>query len=128
MTLTQGTPTKILDNKTAEDGSYTTLTDCTTIDMDAAASLDIEVLVTYGSSSVTGCAVVKVFASYDDSHYDTDPVEQFDLPFLINAAKSQTFSITTRARYLKCQIVNTDSGANKDLTACYIYAHKQTIS
>jgi hypothetical protein len=128
MTLSIGTPTKILDNKTAEDGSYTALSDCTTVDMDAAISLDLEVLVTYGSASVTGCATLKVFASYDDTNYDTDPVEQFDLPFLINAARSQTFSIASRARYLKAQIVNTDSGANKDLTACYIYAHKQVVS
>ena len=127
MALAIGTPVKILDNKTAEDGSYTTLTDCTTIDMDAATSLDLEVLLTYGSSG-TVAGILKVFASYDDSHYDTDPVEQYDLPITANTAKSQTFSISSRARYLKCQIVNNDSGANKDMTACYIYAHKQTAS
>jgi hypothetical protein len=127
MPLAIGTPTKILDNKTAEDGSVTALADCTAIDMDAAVSLDIEVLLTYGSSG-TVAGILKVFASYDGTNYDTDPVEQFDLPFAANTAKSQTFSIASRARYLKCQIVNNDSGANKDMTACYIYTHKQVVS
>jgi hypothetical protein len=127
MAISIGTPTKILDNKTAEDGAATALADCTAIDMDAAVSLDLEVLLTYGSSG-TVAGILKVFASYDGTNYDSDPVEQFDLPFLANTAKSGTFSVSSRARYLKAQIVNNDSGANKDMTACYIYAHKQTIS
>lgn len=127
MVLAIGTPVKILDNKTAEDGSTTALADCTAIDMDAATALDLEVLLTYGSSA-TVAGILKVFASYDGTNYDTDPAEQFDLPFLANTAKSQTFSIASRARYLKAQIVNNDSGADKDMTACYIYAHKQVVS
>ena len=128
MALSIGTPTKILDNKTAAAAGATTLTDCTTVDLDAATALDLEVLVTYGSSA-TLAGTLKVFASYDDTNYDSDPVEQFDLPFLANTAKSQAFSVATRARYLKCQIVNNETTeANKDMTACYIYAHKQSVS
>lgn len=128
MTLAKGTPTKVLDNKTAAAAGTTTLTDCTTIDTDAATALALEVLVTYGSSS-TLAGTLKVYGSYDDSHYDTDPVEQFDLPFLANTAKSQTFNLNPGCRYLKALITNNDSaGANKDITACYIYAHKQTVS
>jgi len=128
MALSIGTPTKVLDNKTAAAAGATTLTDCTTIDMDAATSLDLEVLATYGSSA-TLAGTVKVFASYDDSHFDSDPVEQFDLPFTTNTAKSQTYSVSTRARYLKVQVVNNESsGLNKDMTAVNVYAHKQTMS
>ena len=128
MTLSIGTPSKILDNKTAAAAGTTALADCTAIDMDAATTLDLEVLCTYGSAA-TLAGTLKVFASYDGMNYDTDPVEQFDLPFTANTAKSQTFSVSSSARYLKGQIINNESsGSNKDMTACYIYTHKQVVS
>lgn len=128
MTLAKGTPATILSNKTAAAAGNTTLTDCTTIDTNAAVSLALEVKATYGSAA-TLAGTLKIFASADDSTYDTDPVEQFDLPFLANTAKSQTFNVYPGARYLKCQIVNNESsGSNKDITAIYIYSHLQVLS
>jgi len=128
MTLTKGTPSAILSNKTAAAAGATTLTDCTSIDTDASTTLALEVKVTYGSSA-TLAGTVKVFASYDDTNFDTDPVEQFDLPFTTNTTKSQTFLLTPAPRYMKVQVVNNETAeANKDMTAVYVYMHKQDVS
>jgi len=128
MTLAKGTPSTILSNKTAAAAGATTLTDCTTIDTDATVSVALEVKVTYGSSA-TLAGTLKIFASHDDTNYDTDPVEEFTLPYTTNATKSQTFVITPGPRYMKAQIVNNETaGANKDITAAYIYMHKQDVS
>lgn len=128
MTLSKGTPTVVLSNKTAAAAGSTTLTDCTTIDTDACTALALEVKATYGSSA-TVAGTLKIFASYDDTNFDTDPIEQFDLPFTTNTTKSQSFNITPGPRYLKAQVVNNESsGSNKDMTAIYVYAHKQVVS
>lgn len=128
MALSKGTPTKILDNKTAAAAGQTTLTDCTTIDTDACTGLALEVIATYGSAA-TLAGTLKVFGSYNDTNYDTNPIEQFDLPFTANTTKSQSFNLQPGPRYLKAQVVNNEtSGANKDMTAVTVYSHKQVVS
>lgn len=118
----------VLSNKTAAAAGATTLTDCTTIDTQGVLSLAIEVKATYGSSA-TLAGTLKVFASADDSTYDTDPVDAFTLPFTANTAKSQTFNIIPGARYLKCQVVNNETtGSNKDMTAVYVYSHPHVLT
>ena len=127
MTLTK-TPVLILDNKTAAAAGATTLTDCTTIDTQGCISLAIEVKATYGSSA-TVAGTLKIFASYDDTNYDTDPVDTFTLPYTANSTKSQTFNIIPGARYLKCQVVNNESaGSDKDMTAVYVRSHPHVLS
>jgi hypothetical protein len=128
MVISKGTPSTVLSNKTAAAAGATTLTDCTTIDTNTCIALAIEVKVTYGSAA-TLAGTVKIFASYDDSNYDTDPIEQFDLPFTTNTTKSQSFNVMPGPRYLKVQIVNNETaGSNKDITAAYVYAHQQDVS
>lgn len=127
MTLSKSVAT-ILSNKTAAAAGATTLTDCTTIDTQSMVSLAIEVKATYGSSA-TLAGTLKIFASSDDSTYDTDPVDSLTMPYTANATKSQTFNIVPGARYLKVQVINNESaGANKDITAIYVYSHPHILS
>lgn len=129
MALAKGTATTILSNKTAAAAGATTLSDCTTIDTDATTNLAITVKLTYGSSA-TIIPTVKVFASEDDSNWDTDAFEQFDMPSLLASnTKKATFGLGHAPRYLKVQVVNNETaGANKDITAVYVYSHKQAVS
>jgi len=127
MALTK-TVSTILSNKTAAAAGATTLTDCTTIDTQGVLSLAIEVKATYGSSA-TLAGTLKIFASSDDSTYDTDPVDQFTMPYTTNTTKSQTFNIIPGARYLKVQVVNNETAeANKDMTAIYVYSHPHVLT
>jgi hypothetical protein len=128
MAISKGTPTKILDNKTAAAAGATAQADCTAIDTDTTVALALEVTITYGSSA-TVAATLKIFASYDGTNFDTDPIEQFDLPFTANTTKSQSFNLIPGPRYLKAQVVNNESaGANKDATAISIWKHQQSVS
>jgi hypothetical protein len=129
MTLAKGASTTILSNKTAAAAGSTTLSECATIDTDATSNLAITVKLTYGSSG-TLVPTVKVFASEDDSNWDTDAFEQFDMPTLLASnTKKATFALAHSPRYLKVQVTNNESaGADKDITAVYVYSHKQDVS
>ncbi|MFA5380106.1 MAG: hypothetical protein WC455_30375 [Dehalococcoidia bacterium] len=112
----------ILSNKTAAASNSTTLTDCTTIDTAAVLMLGIGVKLTFNAAA-TGKATVKVFASPDDTNYDSEPCDEWDIPWE-NATVSKTVPTLPAARYLKVQVTNADAG--QSITAIYVYSHPLT--
>jgi hypothetical protein len=113
----------ILSNKTAGEGAGTVLSECTTIDTAAVLMLGIECKVTYHASATLG-VTVKVFASYDDTNYDTYPCDQWDMPFVADTTVSKTVSTLPAGRHLKVQVYNNDTA--QDATAIYVYSHPLT--
>lgn len=124
MALTK-TVTKVVDNQTVNASSSLDLANSTAIgptDTDTVINLAIECTVTYNASATLGCTV-KIYASYDGTNYDTDPYDQFDMPFAANTTKSQTFAVNPAPRYLKVGVTNNSTGYS--ITAFSAWAHTQ---
>lgn len=119
------TVTKVVDNQTVAEAASLDLANSTAIgptDTDTVINLAIECTVTYHASATAGCTV-KLFASYDGTNYDSDPYDQFDMPFTANTTKSQTFAVNPAPKYLKVGVTNLD--AAQDITAFSAWAHTQ---
>lgn len=120
------TVTKVVDNKTVAASSSLSLSDSTAIgpiSTDTLINLAIECTVTFASGATNGCTV-KIFASYDGSNYDTDPYDQFDMPFAANTTKSQTFAVNPAPKYLKVGVTNNDTA--QSISAFSAWAHTQS--
>ncbi len=115
----------ILSNKTAAASGSTTLGDCTVIDTNACVGLAIECKVTYNGSATKGVRV-KLFGSYDDVNYDSDPYDYFDMPFTAGSTISCSFNTIPGPRYIKAQVTNLDTG--QSATGIYVYSHPMVIS
>ena len=119
------TVTKVVDAQTVAASSSLSLANSTAIgptSTDALINLAIECTVTYNASATLGCTV-KLYASYDGTNYDTDPYDQFDMPFTAGATKSQTFALNPAPKYLKVGVTNNDTG--QSITAFSAWAHTQ---
>jgi len=124
MSLTK-TVTKVVDNQTVNASSSLALSNSTAIgptSTDTLINLAIECTVTYNASATSGCTV-KLYASYDGTNYDSDPYDQFDMPFTANTTKSQTFAVNPAPKYLKVGVTNNDTG--QSITAFSAWAHTQ---
>lgn len=124
MSLTK-TVTKVVDNQTIGEASELALSNSTAIgptSTDTLINLAIECTVTYNASATAGCTV-KLYASYDGTNYDSDPYDQFDMPFTANTTKSQTFAVNPAPKYLKVGVENLDTA--EDITAFSAWAHTQ---
>jgi hypothetical protein len=124
MSLTK-TVTKVVDNQTVAESASLDLANSTAIgptDTSTLINLAIECTVTYHASATAGCTV-KLYASYDGTNYDSDPYDQFDLPFTANTTKSQTFAVNPAPKYLKVGVTNLDTA--QDITAFSAWAHTQ---
>ena len=116
---------KVVDNQTVGSSSSLSLANSTAIgptDTSALINLAIECTVTYNASATLGCTV-KLYASYDGTNWDTDPYDQFDMPFTAGATKSQTFAVNPAPKYLKVGVTNNDTG--QSITAFSAWAHTQ---
>lgn len=119
------TVTKVVDNQTVAESASLDLANSTAIgptSTDTLINLAIEITVAYNASATAGCTV-KLFASYDGTNYDTDPYDQFDMPFTANTTKSQTFAVNPAPKYLKVGVTNLDTA--QDITAFSAWAHTQ---
>ena len=114
--------TKVVDGETITASSSLDLAESTTIDTTTIINLAIECTVTYHASATLGCTV-KLFASYDGTNFDTDPYDQFDMPFTANTTKSQTFAVNPAPKYLKVGVTNNSTG--QSITAFSAWAHTQ---
>jgi hypothetical protein len=110
----------ILSNKTAAASGSTTLSDCTTLDTSDVLMLGIDASANYHASATSG-VTVKVFASRDDSSYNLNPCDEWDLPFVAGTVVSKTVPVIPAGRYLKVQVTNKDTG--QSATQIYVYAH-----
>lgn len=119
------TSTKILDNKTANASSSTSLGDCTAVDLSTAVQMAIDVELTFNASATAG-ATVKVYASDDNSVWDTTPYDQFDIAVSAGNAVKAHFAILPAPKYLKALITNLD--ATYSITAINIYAIPQVAT
>lgn len=117
------TVAEILTNKTAAASNSTTLTDCTTIDTEAVLMLGIECKVTYHGSATLG-VTVGVYDSSDNVTFDTNPSDQWDMPFTAGASISKTVATLPAGRYKKVKVTNNDTG--QSATAIYVYSHPLT--
>lgn len=110
----------ILSNKTAGKGAGTVLSECTTINTESVLMLGIQVNLVFNAAA-TGAATVKVFASQDDTNWNTNPSDQWDIPWVSGASDGPVVATLPAARYLRVQVYNND--AARDITAIYVYAH-----
>jgi hypothetical protein len=129
MALAKGASATVLSNKTAAAAGATTISECTTIDTDAATKLALTVKLTYGSAA-TLVPTIKLWASEDDINWDTELYESYDFPkCTASGTLKWTLDVGDGPRYIKIQVVNNESaGSNKDITAIYVYTHKQAVS
>jgi len=129
MALAKGASTTVLSNKTAAAAGSTTTSECTTIDTDACTDLSLTVKLTYGSAA-TLVPTIKIWASEDDTNWDTEVYESYDFPkCTASGTLKWSFDIGHGPRYLKVQVTNNETAdANKDITAIYVYTHKQAVA
>lgn len=112
------TVTKVLDNKTANASSSTTLGDCTAEDLSAALQCAIETVMTFDADATAG-ATIKVFASRDGTNFDT--VEYATQSVSVSAGNTVgvTFPINPAVKYFRVQVTNLDT--SKSLTAISVW-------
>jgi len=112
------TVTKVLDNKTANASSSTTLGDCTAEDLSAALQCAIETVMTFDADATAG-ATIKVFASSDGTNFDT--VEYATQSVSVSAGNTVgvTFPINPAVKYFRVQVTNLDT--SKSLTAISVW-------
>ena len=106
------TVTKLLDNKTAAASSSTVIGECAAEDLSTALQCAIQVNLTFNASATMG-ATVKVYASSDNSNFDTAGYEYAtqSVAFLTGGGAVQvTFPINPAAKYFKAVVTNLDSG------------------
>lgn len=117
--------TKVVDAQTVAASSSLSLANSIAIgptDTSALINLAIECTVTYNAGATLGCTV-KLYASYDGTNWDTDPYDQFDMPFAAGTTKSQTFAVNPAPKYLKVGVTNLDTV--QSITAFSAWAHTQ---
>lgn len=119
------TSTKILDNKTANASSSTSLSDCTAVNLSTAVQLAIDVEMTFNASATQG-ATVRVYASDDNSEYDTIPYDQFDVAVSAGNAVKAHFAVLPAPKYIKVSVTNLDTA--QSLTGISVYSIPQIDS
>lgn len=113
-----------VSNQTVAKATEYALSSITATDMSTAiGAADVEGVCTYHSSATAG-AIVRVYASSDNSNWGSSPVDQFTMPFKANTTKRWSKTIIPSAKYLKCTIYNSDAAQN--ITASYVYLTYQT--
>jgi len=117
MALTKTVATHVSNQTVAADTLYP-LSSITATDCSEAILADVEGVCTYHASGTTA-AVVRVYASNDNSNWGSEPVDQFTMPFTANTTKRWSKTIIPSAKYIKCTIYNAD--AAQSITAAYVY-------
>ena len=122
MALTKTVSTHVTNQTVAAATEYAlasiTATDCT-----SALIADVEGLCTYNSSGTTA-AIIRIYASSDNTNWGSSPVEQFTKTFTANTTKRWSKAVIPSAKYLKCTVYNAD--ASYTITAAYVYITIQT--
>jgi hypothetical protein len=119
------TSTKILDNKTAAASSSTTASECTAVDLSTAVQMAIDVEMTFNASATKG-AEGKVYASDDNTNWDTIPYDQFDVAVSAGNAVKAHFAILPAPKYIRVVVTNLDTSYS--ITAISVYSIPQVAS
>lgn len=122
MALAKSVSTHV-SNQTVNAETEYSLASITATDCSAALIADIEGVCTYNASGTTA-AVVRVYASNDNSNFGSSPVDQFVMPFAAGTTKRWSKSIVPSAKYLKVTIFNDDP--TYSITAASVYLTIQT--
>lgn len=101
------TVTTQVDSQTIAAETEYSLSNITAVDASTALLAEVEGVCTYNASGTTA-AVVRVYASSDNSNWGSLPVEQFTLPFAANTTKRWSKTFIPGAKYLKATIFNDD--------------------
>lgn len=112
-----------VSNQTVAKATEYALASITATDCTAALIADVEGVCKFHASATAG-AVVRVYASSDNSNWGSSPVDSFTMPFAAGTTKRWSKTIIPSAKYLKCTIYNSD--AAQDITAAYVYLTYQT--
>jgi len=121
MVLTKSVSTQV-SNQTVAAATEYALSSITAVDCSAVLIADIEGLCTYNASGTTA-AIIRVYASQDNSNWGSSPVDQFTMPFAANTTKRWSKTIVPSAKYLKVTVYNAD--ASYSITAAYVYLTTQ---
>jgi len=121
MALTKSVSTQV-SNQTVAAATEYALSSITAVDCSAVLIADIEGLCTYNASGTTA-AIIRVYASQDNSNWGSSPVDQFTMPFAANTTKRWSKTIVPSAKYLKVTVYNAD--ASYSITAAYVYLTTQ---
>ena len=121
MALTKSVSTQV-SNQTVAAATEYALSSITAVDCSAVLIADIEGLCTYNASGTTA-AIIRVYASQDNSNWGSSPVDQFTMPFAANTTKQWSKTIVPSAKYLKVTVYNAD--ASYSITAAYVYLTTQ---
>jgi len=108
MALTKTVNTQInANNYLAVSTEYGAAT-VTAVDCSAVLIADVEAVCTYNASGTTA-AIIRVYASSDNSNFGSSPVDQFTMPFAANTTKRWSKTIVPSAKYIKATIYNADA-------------------
>ena len=121
MALTKSVSTQV-SNQTVAAATEYALSSITAVDCSAVLIADIEGLCTYNASGTTA-AIIRVYASQDNSNWGSSPVDQFTMPFAANTTKRWSKTIVPSAKYLKVTVYYAD--ATYSITAAYVYLTTQ---
>lgn len=108
MALTKTVNTQInANNYLAVSTEYGAAT-ITAVDCSQALIADVEAVCTYHASG-TVAAVVRIYASSDNSNFGSSPVDQFTMPFAAGATKRWSKTVIPSMKYMKATIYNADA-------------------
>lgn len=125
MTLSWGTPTKVIDAVTA--AAETETSQSTEVDLESCVGVvGFSVQCTFNASATAG-AILNVYPSYDGTNYADTPVEVALISAKdLGAASEEHVYFPVSCRKMKVAVENLD--AAQSITAISVWAHMQTFT
>jgi hypothetical protein len=94
-------------------------------DLTYATACAVEVKCTFAAGATNG-AIVHIYASGNNTDYDTGAYDEFDIPVTAGETVQYTFPIIPSPKYIKIGVENLDPV--ESITALYVYTVIQVVS
>ena len=100
------------------------LSACTAIDLADTVQLAFTISNEYNVSNVSA-ARIKLYTSYNNATWDTDPYATFDNDFVASATKQTTVPVCPDPRYMKVRVENQNTTGN--ISSVIVYCTQKYI-
>lgn len=119
MALAKTVSTQFSSQDIGEQLEYA-LSSITAVDCTAAIMADIEAVVVYNASA-TVAAIVRIYASSDNTNWGSSPVDQFTMPITAGQTIRWSKAVIPSMKYMKATIFNNQGASTYHITGtCYI--------
>jgi hypothetical protein len=114
MALTKTVTAQFTSQDIGEQAEYA-LSSITAVDLSAVLLVDVEAVVAYNASG-TIAAIVRIYASSDNTNWGSSPADQFTMPITAGATIRWSKAVIPSMKYLKATIFNNQGATSYHIT------------